>query len=172
MENTENFNSTKDYLPSESPQAAPIQPIDELIKSGEEKVKAADSAPLARKRGRPRKTESNAPAADAMPVAQVEIPVVVQAPPPTDYAPMIRDLACMGSGVLVEHFRTDAAALTQEEGDRLAIGLNPLLQKWFPEMGELSPEMTAVICCGSIAYAVMARVKAAQVDKDTAARAA
>lgn len=147
---------TDDEKSCEQVRSEQVSDIDAVIMAGEAKVQAAHETPLKRKRGRPRK---EAPAElDAIPAAAMAAPMA----PPPDYAPMIKDIATMGSGALVAQLGTDAAALTEEERERLACGLNPLFQKWFPEIGEMSPEMTAAICCGSVAFAVYLRIKAAE----------
>ena len=146
-ENQENADNSENTIQA--------RPFDDLIKSTEQKMLADADEPLKRKRGRPRKVAAEVipPAAEPAQVAPMR--------EPTDYRTMIQDLAAMGSGMLQDRLGTPAAALTHEEQERLAIGLNPLLQKWFPDMEEsLSPELTAVICCGTVAFAVWTRVQA------------
>lgn len=159
-ENPENSpeNEKVDVSDPASDPDAPAK-IDDVIKKATEQVNAASSAPLKRKRGRPPKRKV---AHDPIPAAAPSVASESIAPiaPQTDYRPMIRDLAGMLDGQLVERLGSQKAALLPEEKERAAECLNPLFQKWFPDVGELTPELAAVIGLGSIAYAVHARVEA------------
>lgn len=143
-----------------APKIDEAKPIDEVIRSAEAKIQAAASAPLKRKRGRPRKYENpQAPAAAAPAPAPIEPAPVVSLEPPADFRPMIKQGSGYVSSVLVSYFDSEAAALTKDETEQLAEGLNPFCQKYFPELGKLSPEATAIICCVSVFCASAMRVE-------------
>ncbi|MCM2278323.1 MAG: hypothetical protein NDJ89_09630 [Oligoflexia bacterium] len=124
----------------------------------------AQAAPLKRKRGRPRK---NPLPGDAQ--AQGEPSFSAEADsapiqPPTDYAPMISDLTGVASGFLVDQTGVKEIEISDEERARICIYLNPVLQKWFPNVteAEMSPELMAVIGIGSIAvskYMIFSKVQ-------------
>jgi len=142
-----------DHLPAtesaENP--APATSIDELIKSSQNKLREEEGAPLKRKRGRPRKVPA---ALDAEPGKPAEAVSAAPLKPLPDFKPMITDVCLAGSAFIVDQTRCERLALSEEERGRVCEHLNPLLQKWFPELGDgaLSPELAALIGIGMLGF--------------------